>query len=244
MRLPFFKTAPRPQIPEGWRLYAIGDIHGRMDLLEPLLAQTEEDLANGPEAEVAYVFLGDYIDRGPASSEVIDLILALSAQRRVICLKGNHEAFLLEFFANPNRLLDWGRYGGLNTLMSYGLRPPLQPSFEQCQEIAAALYETMPAAHHEFLQKLHLSLTFGDFFFVHAGARPRIPLDRQSEEDLLWIREDFLLHEAMFEKVIVHGHSPVLAPEVLPNRINIDTGAYATGRLTCLVLEGETMRFI
>jgi serine/threonine protein phosphatase 1 len=239
-----FKTEPRARIPDGWRVYAIGDIHGRADLLDLLLTRIETDRLRAAGPEVLYVFLGDYVDRGPSSMQVIDRLIELGTRHRVVCLKGNHEAFFLEFFADPVTLQDWKRYGALNTLMSYGLRPPVQPKEAQCTDIASQLATAMPPSHQEFLLNLGLSLSFGDFFFVHAGARPRIALDEQREEDLLWIREDFLLHEDMFEKIIVHGHTPVREPEIFSNRINIDTGAYATGRLTCLVLEGEDMRFL
>ncbi|MGP0058177.1 MAG: metallophosphoesterase family protein [Beijerinckiaceae bacterium] len=231
-------------MPARLRVYAIGDIHGRLDLLDQLLERIESDVRDGSHLEAVYVFLGDYIDRGPASSGVIERLIAFSSNQRTICLKGNHEAFLQEFFANPGLLQEWGRYGGLNTLMSYGLRPPLQPNAAQSAEVAATLIRAMPEAHRDFLGTLRLSLTLGDFFFVHAGVRPRIALEQQSEEDLLWIREEFLFHEQSFDKMVVHGHSPVRQPEVLGNRINIDTGAYATGRLTCLVLEGEDLRFL
>jgi serine/threonine protein phosphatase 1 len=234
----------RAHIPAGFRLYVVGDIHGRADLLENVLGRIEADASQKSGAEILYVFLGDYVDRGPASKDVIQRLLALSEERRVVCLKGNHEAFLLDFLSTPAILRDWSRFGGLSTLMSYGLRPPMQPSKDDCMEIASSLRNAMPQAHLAFFQNLHVSLTFGDFFFVHAGVRPHVALEAQSEDDLLWIREDFLLHEKAFEKVIVHGHSPVLEPEVRTNRINIDTGAYATGRLTCLVLEDTMVRFI
>ncbi len=234
----------RPRVPERLRVYAIGDVHGRLDLLDQLFERIEYDVRKGTHFETLYVFLGDYIDRGPDSSGVIERLIAFSSNQRTICLKGNHEAFLLDFFGNPSLLQEWGRYGGLNTLMSYGVRPPLQPDAAQSAEIAAALFRAMPQAHRDFLENLRSSLTLGDFFFVHAGVRPHIALAHQVEEDLLWIREEFLLHEQSFDKMVVHGHSPVRQPEVLDNRINIDTGAYATGRLTCLVLEGEDLRFL
>ena len=241
---PFMNDLTRAYIPPGFRLYVIGDIHGRADLLERLLGRIEADVSQRPGAEILYVFLGDYVDRGPASKDVIERLLTLSEERRVVCLKGNHEAFLLDFLSTPAILRDWSRFGGLTTLMSYGLRPTMQPSRDECTEIASSLQSAMPQAHLAFFQDLHVSLTFGDFFFVHAGVRPHVALDAQSEADLLWIREDFLLHEETFEKIVVHGHTPVFEPEVRTNRINIDTGAYATGRLTCLVLEDNAVRFI
>ena len=234
----------RPRVPEHLRVYAIGDVHGRLDLLDQLFERIRHDLGRGMHSESLCVFLGDYIDRGPDSSGVIERLISLGSDQRVICLKGNHEALLLEFLGNPGLLQEWGRYGGLNTLMSYGLRPPLKPDAARNAELAAALARAMPRAHRGFLENLRPCLTLGDFFFVHAGVRPNVALAHQSEEDLLWIREEFLLHEQLFDKIVVHGHSPVRQPEVLDNRINIDTGAYATGRLTCLVLEGEDLRFI
>lgn len=231
-------------IPEGHRLYVIGDIHGRADLLQRVLARIRTDASERAGVEIIYVFLGDYIDRGPASREVLQTLVALSEQQHVVCLRGNHEAFLLEFLTRPVLLQHWSRYGALPTLMSYGLRPSMQPGADECAEIASSLQKAIPQAHLDFLGKLPVSMTFGDFFFVHAGIRPHVALNEQNEEDLLWIREEFLLHRGAFEKVIVHGHSPVLEPEVLPNRINIDTGAYATGRLTCLVIEANGVRFI
>jgi serine/threonine protein phosphatase 1 len=138
----------------------------------------------------------------------------------------------------------WKDIGGLSTLCSYGVSPTLGDNPRSPEELAVALNHSMPDNHRRFLQGLALSFTCGDFLFVHAGVRPGIPLREQSEQDLLWIREDFLLHEEHFGKVIVHGHTPAREPEIRPNRINIDTGAYATGRLTCLVLEDEQMRFL
>jgi serine/threonine protein phosphatase 1 len=138
----------------------------------------------------------------------------------------------------------WQNIGGLSTVRSYGLTPTRGDDARSPEKLAAALNHSMPDNHRRFLQGLALSFTCGDFFFVHAGVRPGIPLYEQSEQDLLWIREDFLLHEENFGKVIVHGHTPAREPEIRPNRINIDTGAYATGRLTCMVLEDNQMRFL
>jgi len=232
-----------PKIPPGWRVYAIGDIHGRADLLETLLDQIEKDL-NRSSSVPLFVFLGDYIDRGPDSRGVIEQIIALSAKHRVVCLKGNHEVFILDYLADPNGLEAWHRYGAFYTLTSYGIVLSDVGPGVQRPVIVTPLASAMPQTHLSFLKKLYLSFTFGDFFFVHAGVRPKVPLAKQAEEDLLWIREDFLLYEESFEKIIVHGHTPVRQPEVFSNRINIDTGAYATGRLTCLVIEGRDLNFL
>lgn len=234
----------RPQLPGDVRLYVIGDIHGRSDLLDRTLNRIADDLKDKRAKHVRFVFLGDYVDRGPDSSGVLDRLVEFRAAYDTVCLKGNHEAFLLEFLSDPLFLEEWGRYGGITTLTSYGLRPSLQPSPAECRELAASIRDRMPPAHLSFLLNLPLQYVLGDFFFVHAGVRPQIPLDQQQEEDLLWIRDDFLLDECPYEKMIVHGHTPVLEPDIRGNRINIDTGAYATGRLTCLVLERNQVRLI
>jgi serine/threonine protein phosphatase 1 len=232
------------RIPEGIRVYAVGDVHGRADLLEKMFGSIDADLNSRPAKATIEVFLGDYIDRGPASSKVLDRLIDRRRSHQTQCLKGNHEAYMLEFLKNPTIFDEWGRYGGLETLMSYGLTPSLNIDPDERARLASALERALPERHHSFLASLRTTFTCGDFYFVHAGVRPGIPLREQSKEDLLWIREDFLTYEEQFEKVIVHGHTPVAIPDIHPNRINIDTGAFATGHLTCLVLEGQTHDFI
>ncbi len=190
------------------------------------------------------VFLGDYIDRGPESRQVLDQLVARKIAHQTVFLRGNHEALLTDFILNPTILKDWQRLGGLETLMSYGIAPLLNPSPVGRAELAAALDQALTKTHRQFLSDLKLSFTFGDYFFVHAGVRPGIPLVKQREEDLLWIRQDFLHCEDDFSKIIIHGHTPVPQPEMRVNRINIDTGAYATGQLTCLVLEDDIARIL
>jgi serine/threonine protein phosphatase 1 len=236
--------AGRPRIPAGSRVYAVGDMHGCADLLLKLFTRIDDDLKARPIAESVQVFLGDYIDRGPNSRQVIDLLIARRQEHHVVLLKGNHEDCALQFFSDPTVFSAWKDIGGLSTLCSYGVSPTLGDDPRSLEELAAILKHSMPDNHRRFLQGLALSFTCGDFLFVHAGVRPGIPLREQSQQDLLWIREDFLLHEEDFGKVIVHGHTPAREPEIRPNRINIDTGAYATGRLTCLVLEDDQMRFL
>lgn len=213
-------------------------------MLDQLLLRIDRDLEERPVARAIHVFLGDYIDRGPDSAGVLDRLILRAETHQTLCLKGNHEIYLLEFLENPAILRIWAQYGALTTLMSYGLRPSLNAGLEEQAELAAALSQSMPKSHYRFLTELPLSFTCGDYFFVHAGVRPGAPLSRQREEDLLWIRDDFLCHEEPFEKVIVHGHTPVMEPEVRKNRINVDTGAYATGRLTCLTLERDEIGFL
>jgi serine/threonine protein phosphatase 1 len=203
--------------------------------------QIEVDIVLHPVSRPIAVFLGDYIDRGPDSKEVIDLLVMPVRTPEMVFLKGNHEAFLLNFLKDPALLDIWRQYGGLETLISYGLKPPLNPSLNEQTRLAHDLANAIPASHREFLRSLKLSFVCGDFLFVHAGLRPLIPIQHQTEADLLWIREDFLLWDKEFEKIVVHGHTPVLEPDIRFNRINIDTGAFATGRLTCVVIEGSTI---
>jgi serine/threonine protein phosphatase 1 len=228
-----------PRVPEGVRIYAIGDVHGCSDLLDRLLLRIDRHQALNPAIRPVEIFLGDYIDRGPASRDVLDRLIARSRARETVYLKGNHEAFVERFLHDPASLSEWRHYGALETLLSYGLEPSVNMNFAQQTNLAAAFSQALPQSHRHFLSGLKSSFTFGDFFFVHAGVRPGVPLRQQREEDLLWIREDFLLHEGDFGKIVVHGHSPIREPDFRHNRINIDTGAYATGRLTCLVIEHD-----
>jgi serine/threonine protein phosphatase 1 len=234
----------KPRIPDGQRVYAVGDVHGRADLLSALLARIDADLRAYPIAHPIQVFLGDYIDRGPHSCEVLDLLIARRRHHLMLYLKGNHETYAAQFLIDPSVLADWKHVGGINTLLSYGVTPSASEDQRGQHHAFAAFRQALPDSHRRFLHSLALSFTCGDFFFAHAGVRPGIPLRQQCRQDLLWIREEFLLHEEDFGKVVVHGHTPAREPEIRPNRINIDTGAYATGRLTCLVLEGEQVSFL
>lgn len=243
VRLPRFIQSSRnlPRLPDHLRIYAIGDIHGRADLLEPLLDQIETDIEFYPCAKAMLVFLGDYIDRGPRSRDVIDILLDCARIHDTIFLKGNHEAFVQGFLADPTLLHEWRQCGGFETLMSYGLKPSLNPDRDEQFALAEAFRQALPLQHLEFFDSLELSFSHRDFFFVHAGIRPGVPLKRQNEADLLWIRDEFLSCPEPFEKFIVHGHTPVYAPDIRSNRINIDTGAFATDRLTAIAIEGRTV---
>jgi serine/threonine protein phosphatase 1 len=232
------------RVPPATRVYAIGDVHGRVDLLERMLSRIDRHRVANPVPRAIEVTIGDYIDRGPQSHDVIALLAARRRDRGTICLMGNHETYLLDFLNNPASLNVWQRYGGLETLLSYGLAPSLKPSSGEQIELAIALNEKLPQSHYDFLTTLPLHFTCGDYFFVHAGVRPGIALPDQREDDLLLIREEFLFHQKMFEKVIVHGHTPVSEPEIHTNRINIDTGAFASGKLTCIVLENDDILFL
>ncbi len=230
-----------PQLPDGVRVYAISDIHGRADLLQKLFTIIDRNLAALQNKRPIHVFLGDYIDRGPASRETIELLIDRHRKYECIFLKGNHEALLFEVLKNPSRLADWRQYGGLPTLTSYGLRPSLNPSEAEQRDLIAELSNKIPVHHRRFFNNLRTHFVCGDFFFVHAGIRPGIPLDRQTEEDMLWIRDEFLESGDDFEKYVVHGHTPVAVPDIRPNRINIDTGAYATGKLTLLTIQDDIL---
>lgn len=236
-----FRKNVKPRLPDGVRIYAIGDVHGRADLLQSLLTVIDADLARSAPERAIQVFLGDYVDRGPDSRAVIDLLIERSKSHETVCLKGNHEVFLLEVLKDPARLEEWRRYGGLLTLVSYGINPTMNPTPEQQIELIEGLRQALPREHLSFLQQLRPSFACGDFFFVHAGVKPGVALERQKEEDLLWIREEFLESERRFGKCIVHGHTPVSVPDIRSNRINIDTGAYATGNLTLLTIQGDSL---
>ena len=236
-----FRKKTKPRLPDGVRVYAIGDVHGRADLLQQLLTVIDVDLERSRPERAIQVFLGDYVDRGPNSRAVLDLLIERSRSHETVCLKGNHEVFLLDVLDDPVRLQDWRHYGGLLTLMSYGVTPTMNPTPEEQVELMEGLKRAIPPEHLAFLQQLPSSFACGDFFFVHAGVKPGVPLDRQREEDLLWIRDEFLNSDERFGKYVVHGHTPVSAPDIRPNRINIDTGAYATGNLTLLTIQGDSL---
>ena len=225
------------------RLYVIGDIHGRLDLLDQLIEAIRRDVDDHGNDSLT-VTLGDYIDRGPNSRGVIERLLANPFPGRFVALKGNHEALLETFLDQPAIGSQWRHLGGLETLHSFGVPVGSLMVGRNYDQAAEQLLSALSQEHARFLASLKTSLFVGQYFLCHAGVRPGIPLERQAEEDLLWIRDDFLNSRVDFGKIVVHGHTPVEEPEVLRNRINIDTGAFATGKLTCVVLEGEGHRFI
>lgn len=231
-----------PAVPEGAVVWAVGDIHGRLDLLEPLVEAIIADLSASSASRKVVVFLGDYIDRGPDSRGVLQLLAGLSDIQGVEWrfLKGNHEQAMLGFLADPSAGRRWCEYGGDSALRSYGLRiPELAHKTEAWARVAADLRHKLTAREMEFLENLELSLTVGDYFFAHAGARPGVALERQTSEDLMWIRNSFLDSPAAFDRVVVHGHTPTSRAHVDHRRIGIDTKAYDSGVLTALRLEGR-----
>ena len=227
----------------GLRLYVIGDIHGRLDLLERMITLVNLDIrACGGEALI--VTLGDYIDRGPNSREVLDHLLKNPFAGKYVALKGNHEALLQMFLDDPTVGADWWRLGGVATLRSFGIAIEPRMTRRGFARSATQLREALTPQQTEFLGSLKTSLVAGRYFLCHAGVRPGVPLDSQDEEDLLWIRDEFLSSKIDFGKIVVHGHTPVREPEIHANRINIDTGAFLSERLTCVVLQEDDHRFI
>ena len=235
------------RVPPGVCVYAIGDIHGRADLLTAMHELVVEDAAElTPGTDRILVYMGDYVDRGVESRQVIDLLLddPLPAFQTVYLL-GNHDAWLLSFLVDAQIGPTWLRYGGDVTLHSYGV-PLAMPGDEDgyYEGLQSALRARLPRDHVDFLRNLELSFESGDYLFVHAGVRPGVSLEQQAAEDLLWIREPFLSSTREFGKIVVHGHTVESEPIVRSNRIGIDTGACWTGCLTCLVLEEGSYRFL
>ena len=230
---------PQPRGPKGHRAYVVGDIHGRLDLLDTLIADVEADIAARPHRQNHVVFLGDLIDRGPQSAQVIERLRTWRPHNAAtLFLCGNHEEVMLRVLAGePTILADWLRFGGAECLASYNLS--LADIRRQREEDALAKIKlVVPDAHHRFLAGFADTFRFGDYLFVHAGIRPGVALAAQSKKDLRWIREDFLDDSADHGFVVVHGHT--ISPEVeeRDNRIGIDTGAYRTGRLTAVAIDG------
>jgi serine/threonine protein phosphatase 1 len=222
----------------------VGDIHGRDDLLREMAERVEADMKTRSFDQAVTIFLGDYIDRGPGSKRVIEKLASGEWPTSVIALAGNHEDFLLTFLNDAGFLAFWRSQGGLETLHSYEVDVGPALAGRDFEELQAAFRVRLPKQHLDFLEALKVSTSIGDYFFCHAGVRPGVALDRQDRDDLLNIREPFLSSEVEHGKLVVHGHTPGVAPEVRPNRIGIDTAAYATGRLTCLVLEKDQQRFL
>ena len=235
------EVRPSGRVPEGRLVVAIGDLHGRLDLLEQLWPMIEATARVSAARQRTLVFLGDYVDRGLQSRQLIDRLLSGFPGYEAVFLKGNHDETLLQFLDDPQLGEVWRNFGGIETLHSYGV--PHRSGREWAQT-RAEFATQLPPDHLKFFQSLQLHYTCGDFLFVHAGLRPGLALDHQSEHDLLWIRDEFLNSTMSFGRVVVHGHTPERKPVVRANRIGIDTGAYMTGVLTALVLEGGDQKFL
>ena len=240
------RTTPAPRgatiVPEGTVVWAVGDIHGRLDLLKPLVDAIFADLQASDATRRMVIFLGDYIDRGPDSRGVLQLLDGLSTVQGVEWrfLKGNHEQAMMSFLDDATAGAKWCEYGGDRALLSYGLRmPDLAHRTEAWERVAADLRHKLTARELAFLENLELSVSVGGYFFAHAGARPGVPLDKQSSADLLWIRNAFLDSKMTFEQVVVHGHTPTTDVHADERRIGIDTKAYDSGVLSALRLAGR-----
>ena len=234
------------EIPAGRRVYAVGDIHGRLDLLNQLLDLIEQDdRSRGRGSETELIFLGDLVDRGPDSRGVVERLLALSkGPTPVRFLMGNHEeVFLRAVRGEVSALRFLIRIGGRETILSYGVTEAEYRDLDY-EDLAALLPQRVPSDHVAFLAGFEPMIEMGDYLFVHAGLRPGIALGDQSASDLCWIRDDFLNHRDSFEKMVVHGHSITDDVDVRSNRIGIDTGAFASGRLTSVGLEGGERWFL
>lgn len=246
---------PSAQPEAGLCLYAIGDVHGRSDLLHRLLGDVAGHVRDLPaDVRPRLVMLGDYVDRGADSRGVLDMLTALQTHGlspwglapdavEVVLLRGNHEDALTNFLEKPEDGAMWLANGGVATLESFGV-PTGAMSRDQYREMAAALAEALGPRRRALLYGLGLMHRCGDYVFVHAGVEPGLPMDKQSPQSLMWIREPFLSSTADLGGVIVHGHTIVPRPDIRANRIGIDTGAYASGCLTCVVLQGEQRSFL
>jgi len=233
-----------PHIPDDWRVYCIGDIHGRADLLLQLHSMIISD-AELSKGRRIVVYLGDYIDRGEQSRQVIDLLLEQPLPRfESIFLLGNHEQAMLKFMEQPKEYASWLSFGGRETLNSYGISLAHIPTIGKVVQLAEQFGRNLPDTHRAFFQNCVSDWRCGDYYFVHAGIRPGVALDRQTLEDKLWIRNKFLNSNMNHGAVVVHGHNISTQAELLPNRIGIDTGAFMSGVLTCLVLEGSEQRLV
>lgn len=240
-------SEPDAAVPDDSVIYAVGDIHGRVDLLDKLHGKIAADAAARPQPRKVVIYLGDYVDRGLESRQVLDRLLAPpdDGLERIL-LKGNHEDAMVQFLEDTAIGPSWMGFGGDATLYSYGVdvfgTPP--EGMDRLDYIQQRLRESLPDRHRDLLFAMRLWHVEGDYFFCHAGVRPGVPLEIQKAQDLMWIRDEFLQHRKPYGKVVVHGHSIDPTPVVTANRIGIDTGAFATGVLTALVLAGRERSFL
>lgn len=242
----FFRPPPPPKlpaVPDGTRYYAIGDIHGRLDLFEALITAIEGEMATAPGIEHRVVLLGDLVDRGPDSAGVVERARTWQQTRDVRILAGNHEEMFLTAFEKPEALRHFLKHGGRETVLSYGLSNKQLATLD-LDAIFARLPKLVPQATRDYIAGFETMIRAGDYVFVHAGIDPSRPLGEQKRSDLLWIRERFLNHEGPLEKVVIHGHTIFKQVMDCGNRIGIDTGAFRSGVLTALVLEGDQRRIL
>ncbi|MYL97351.1 serine/threonine protein phosphatase [Novosphingobium sp. FGD1] len=232
-----------PSIPAGQRVYAVGDIHGRADLFQELIDIVEQDDAARGRAYTTVILLGDLIDRGSDSAGVIAKAREWGARRRVEFIQGNHEEMLLVSRTDTDSLRSFLRFGGLETILSYGVDPQLAMSAE-VEDLQRLMNEAIPEEDFAFIDSFEKMVRVGDYVFVHAGVRPDTPLEHQSGRDCRWIREPFLSHRGDYGGFVVHGHTITPEPDICGNRIGIDTGAFLHGTLTAIGLQGEERWFL
>ncbi len=237
---------PSPEAASLERVYAIGDIHGRLDLLQRVESAILQDMDARPVSRAAICYLGDYIDRGPASAEVLAHLATPRADGiSGIFLKGNHDERLLDFLVSPGEHgPDWVSHGGRDALRSFGIEVSLEPDDQEWQRVRDNLFKALGSAERDFLRHLRLAFCWRHYIFVHAGINPDMPMTAQPCHDLMWIRDAFLESHRDYGRTIVHGHTIRAEPEVRINRIGVDTGAYGSGRLTCLILDDAGQSFI
>ena len=235
---------PTASIGRGKRVYCIGDVHGRFDLLQELHAMIRQDAADF-DGDRTLIYLGDLIDRGMNSRQVVELLLDNPLPGfEAVHLMGNHERTMIDFLSYPQQAAGWLSWGGRETVLSYGIPAPAGAGKPDAESIRDDLVERVPESHVGFLRNMRSFHSEGDYLFVHAGIRPGVPLQEQSDSDLFWIRHEFLESDEDHGCVVVHGHTISEEVVVRPNRIGIDTGAFASGILTCLVLESSERRFL
>lgn len=244
-RRPLFFSKSRVSGPRGHRAYAVGDVHGRLDLLESLLDRIEADVRGRPKRKTSIVFLGDLIDRGPSSAGVIERLRTFQpAFATPVFLMGNHEEVLLRILGGEASLIpSWLRFGGVETLASYGLDAG-DLACTTAADAVAKVRQAIPEDHSAFIATFADTVSFGDYLFVHAGIRPGVELSEQSRTDLRWIRDPFLEDQTERDYVVVHGHTIRNDVEITCNRIGIDTGAFHTGVLTALAIDGDDRWFL
>lgn len=235
-----FRTEPAATlaaVPAGERVYAVGDIHGRLDLFSEMIRAIEQDDAARRPARTTVILLGDLIDRGPDSAGVVAAARDWQRRRKVRIIAGNHEEMLLLSLESEDVLRTFLRHGGRETVLSYPIDPDayLAADFAGVQALMRA---AIPPSDIAFISAFEGAIRIGNYLFVHAGIAPGVPLEDQRENDLRWIREPFLSHPGDHGCVVVHGHTITEEPQLRPNRIGIDTGAFSSGRLTALVLDG------
>lgn len=241
--LPRSEAANLPSVPLGQRVYAVGDVHGRLDLFTAMMRAIEDDDAAATPARSTVILLGDLVDRGPDSAGVLKRARRWQQEREVRILAGNHEEMFLKSFDSTDMLRHFMRHGGRQTLASYGVDLRALSAAE-VEEVQALMARDVPLADREFMEGFEDLIVLGDYVFVHAGIDPQVPIHEQRPSDLRWIREPFLSHSEPYDQVVVHGHTISDEVELRGNRIGIDTGAYMSDRLTALVLEGTIRRLI